>query len=143
MPLQNKISPDELTNIMNPGAAGVLTVNDRGEFLLMKRTPKAKVYPGHWSVPSGVSNANELESMEDCAKREFEEETTHVIPPKEPLFLIDRYFSDNRMFFLFYYKVKKRFFVKIDFEHTEVGWFTKDNLPSPISPEVLDAINRV
>lgn len=128
---------------MKPGAAGILVVNDRGEFLLMKRRPKANVYPGHWSVPSGVSEANQLESMETCARREFEEETTHVIPPTTQLLLIDRYFSDDRMFFLFIYKVKKRFFVKIDFEHTEVGWFTKDNLPEPITPEVLDAINRV
>lgn len=128
---------------MNPAAAGILVVNDRGEFLLMKRTPKANVYPSHWSVPSGVSEANQLESMEACARREFTEETTHIISPNDQLLLIDRYFSDNRMFFLFIHKVKKRFFVKIDFEHTEVGWFTKDNLPEPITPEVLDGINRV
>jgi hypothetical protein len=47
------------------------------------------------------------------------------------------------MYFLFLYKVKKRFFVKIDWEHEDVNWFTKDNLPEPISSQIYDAIQRV
>ena len=143
MSFKNVIPPEQLSNIIKPGAAGLLVMNDKQEFLLMKRTPKAKVYPAMWSVPSGVSNVNEFESMEDCARREFLEETTYQIPKTIQLYLVDRYFTDDRLFFLFICRVPKRFFVKIDFEHTEVGWFTKNNLPEPITPEVLDAINRV
>jgi 8-oxo-dGTP pyrophosphatase MutT (NUDIX family) len=81
--------------------------------------------------------------MEQCARREFFEETTYQIPPNEKLICIDRYFTDNRMYFLFIYKVKKRFFVKIDWEHEDFNWFTKDNLPKPISSQIYDAIQRI
>ncbi len=143
MPNINHISPEELSKIMKPGAAGVLTVNASGEFLLTKRTSKAHYLGGHWSVPSGEVDVNKLESMEDCARREFFEETTHQIPLDAKLTCIDRYFADDRMYFLFLYTVKKRFFVKIDWEHDDVNWFKKDSLPEPISSQIYDAINRI
>jgi 8-oxo-dGTP pyrophosphatase MutT (NUDIX family) len=143
MPNINHISPEELSKIMKPGAAGILTMTASGEFLLAKRTSKAHYLGGHWSVPSGEVDVNNLESMEDCARREFFEETTHQIPSDAKLTCIDRYFADDRMYFLFVYKVKKRFFVKIDWEHEDVNWFTKDNLPEPISPQIYDAIQRI
>lgn len=139
----NNISPEELSNIHKPGASGILTMTSNGEFLLTKRTSKAHYLGGYWSVPSGEVNVNELESMQDCARREFFEETTHKIPDNAKLNCIDRYFADNRMYFLFLYKVKTRFFVKIDWEHDDVNWFTKDNLPEPIAPQILDAIQRI
>lgn len=139
----NQISPEELSEIMKPGAAGVLVMTKGGEFLLTKRTHKAKYLPSHWSVPSGESNVHELESLEDCARREFFEETAHEIPKDAKLFCIDRYFADKRMYFLFLYRVDKKFVVKIDWEHEDLGWFTKDKLPEPIAPQIFDAISRV
>jgi 8-oxo-dGTP pyrophosphatase MutT (NUDIX family) len=139
----NNIEPEELSKIYKPGAAGVLTVNENGEFLLTKRNSKAAYLGGFWSVPSGEVEINNLESMEQCARREFFEETTHQIPENHKLICIDRYFTDDRMYFLFVYKVKKRFFVKIDWEHEDVNWFTKNNLPDPISPQIYDAIHRI
>ena len=139
----NHISPEQLSKIIKPGAAGVLTMTASGEFLLTKRNSKAHYLGGHWSVPSGEVDVNSLESMEECARREFFEETTHQIPHNEKLICIDRYFTDNRMYFLFIYKVKKRFFVKIDWEHEDFNWFTKDNLPKPISSQIYDAIQRI
>lgn len=143
MPNINYISPDQLSKIIKPGAAGILAMTASGEFLLTKRTSRAKYLGGHWSVPSGEVDVNNLESMEDCARREFFEETTHGIPLDAKLTCIDRYFADDRMYFLFLYKVKKRFFVKIDWEHEDVNWFTKDNLPQPISSQIYDAIQRI
>ena len=139
----NKFTENELKKLKRPAAAGILTMTQDGKFLLAKRTSKAYYLPGHWSVPSGESNVNEMESMESCARREFEEETTHKIPAESKLLLIDKWFTDNRMYFLFLYKVPKKFFVKIDWEHEEVNWFTKDNLPQPISPQIFDAIQRI
>jgi len=143
MPNINYISPDELSNIVKPGAAGILTMTTSGEFLLTKRNSKANYLGGHWSVPSGEVDVNRLESMEYCARREFFEETTHQIPADAKLTCIDRYFTDNRMYFLFLYRVKKRFFVKIDWEHEDVNWFTKEDLPQPISSQIFDAIHRI
>jgi len=139
----NHISPEELSNIINPGAAGVLVMTSGGEFLLTKRTIKARYLPEFWSVPSGEVNVNELESMRDCAIREFFEETSYQIPINAKLNCIDRYFTDNRMYFLFLYRVKERFPVKIDWEHEDANWFTKDNLPQPISSQIYDAIQRI
>jgi 8-oxo-dGTP pyrophosphatase MutT (NUDIX family) len=139
----NRLTVDELQKIIRPGAAGVLAMTVDGKFLLTKRTSKAHYLPGHWSVPSGEVNVNEMESMENCARREFFEETTHQIPKETKLALIDRWFTDGRMYFLFIYIVPKKFFVKIDWEHEDVNWFTKDNLPEPMSPQILDAISRI
>lgn len=137
------ITPEELSEIKKPAASGVLVMTDSGEFLLTKRTSKAHYLGGHWSVPSGESNANEFESLKDCARREFFEETTHEIPNDAKLVCLDRYYSDNRIYFLFLYRVKKRFFVKIDWEHEAFNWFTKDNLPEPMAPQILDAISKL
>lgn len=139
----NKFTPEELSAIQKPAASGVLTLTKNGEFLLTKRTRRAQYLPSHWSVPSGESNVNELESLENCARREFFEETQHTIPENINLFCIDRYYADNRMYFLFLYKAPSRFFVKIDWEHEEFNWFTKDKLPSPMAPQILDAISRI
>lgn len=139
----NHITPEQLSKIHKPAAAGLLVATPDNQFLLTRRTKRAKYLPGYWSVPSGESEVNLLESMEDCARREFKEETTHEVPKSEKLICIDRYYTDERMYFLFFWRVKKKFFVKIDWEHDEVGWFTKDNLPQPISAEILDAISRI
>jgi 8-oxo-dGTP pyrophosphatase MutT (NUDIX family) len=139
----NKITPEELSAIKKPAASGVLVMTHDGQFLLTKRNSKAHYLGGYWSVPSGESNVNELESLEDCARREFFEETTHEIPKSEKLLCLDRYYADNRLYFLFLYRTKKKFFVKIDWEHEDVNWFTKENLPSPIAPQILDAISKL
>ena len=143
MPNINHISPEQLSKIIKPGAAGILAMTASGEFLLTKRNSKAHYLGGHWSVPSGEVDVNNLESMEDCARREFFEETTHGIPFDTKLTCIDRYFADDRMYFLFLYRVKKRFFVKIDWEHEDFNWFSKDTLPHPISSQIYDAIQRI
>ena len=139
----NKITPEELSAIKKPAASGVLVMTHDGQFLLTKRNSKAHYLGGYWSVPSGESNVNELESLEDCARREFFEETTHEIPKSEKLLCLDRYYADNRLYFLFLYRTKKKFFVKIDWEREDVNWFTKENLPSPIAPQILDAISKL
>lgn len=137
------ITPEELSEIKKPAASGVLVMTDDKQFLLTKRTSKAKYLGGHWSVPSGESDVNALESLEDCARREFLEETTHKIPDNSKLICLDRYYADERLYFLFLYRVKKKFFVKIDWEHEDVNWFTKDNLPEPLAPQISDAISKL
>lgn len=139
----NHITPEELSQIKKPAAAGVLVINSQGEFLLTQRTDKAHYLPGFWSVPSGESNVNELESLEACARREFKEETTYEIPQNARLICIDRYYADERLYFLFLHRTKSRFFVKIDWEHQNVGWFTRESLPYPLAPQIIDGISKV
>jgi len=139
----NHITPDQLSSIRKPAAAGILVATPDNQFLLMRRNKKAHYLAGHWSVPSGESNVNQLESMEECARREFKEETGYEIPKDGKIYCIDRYYADERMYFLFFYRTSKKFFVKIDWEHDDVNWFTKDKLPQPMAPQILDAISRI
>jgi len=142
---RNTFDHDQISSITNPAAAGVLVFCETTqEFLLMKRHPRAKAYASTWAIPAGEIQVETLESVDNCARREFEEETTIAIPDSVQLWCIDRYLTeDNRVFFLFIWKVQKKFFVRLNSEHTEVGWFTHDSLPTPITSQVADAIHRV
>jgi len=139
----NHITPDELSDVYKPAAAGILVATSDDQFLLMRRHKRAQYLAGHWSVPSGESNVNELESMEDCARREFKEETGVELPKTAKLHCIDRYYADGRMYFLFFHRTKQKFFVQIDWEHDAFNWFKRDNLPEPMAPQILDAISRI
>lgn len=138
-----ELTPEELGQVKKPAAAGLLVVNKAKEFLLTRRSPLAHFLGGHWSVPSGESNVNELESLEDCARREFYEETKYNIPQDIKLLLMDRYYADNRLYYLFVCKVPSRFHIQLDFEHDMAAWFTQDRLPNPMAPQILDAISRM
>lgn len=139
----SNLLPEEIANVYKPAAAGILVCTPNKQFLLVKRSDKASVLPMCWSVPSGESRVNELESVEACAKRRFKDEMGYTIPDEERLLLFDRYYFDNRIYFLFVFKVSRKMFVTIDESHTDLKWVTKDTLPEEISPQILDAINRI
>ena len=40
-------------------------------------------------------------------------------------------------------KANKKMFIKIDEEHDSFGWFSNENLPTPITSQILDAITRI
>jgi len=141
--MKNTFTSEQLSEIKKPAAAGLLVVTKNNDLLLTRRSKGAHYLGGHWSVPSGESNVNEMESLESCARREFLEETKYTIPTNTKLFLVDKYFADNRLYFLFMCNVKEKFRIEIDFEHDEYGWFKKENLPEPIAPQILDAISRL
>jgi len=119
-------------------AAGVLTVTKDKKFLLARRHSSAYFLGGYWSVPSGEMNPGE--TSEECAKREFFEETGHYIPDETELIFIEKYFADDRWYYLFAYVCDEEFEVQIDFEHDDYGWFDEDSLPEPIAPQITDAI---
>lgn len=140
----SNLTPEEISGVYKPAAAGVLVCTPDQQFLLVKRSEKTKVLPEYWSIPSGVSKVNELESLETCAKRVFQEKMGFQIPDDTRLLLLNRYYYDNRIYFLFVYNVPKKMFVTIDESHTDLQWFTKDNLPEgDISPQILEAINQL
>lgn len=138
-----ELTPEELNQVNKPAAAGLLVVTKNKEFLLTRRRSDAKFFGGYWSVPSGESNVSEFESLEGCARREFYEETRYTIPDDIRLLLMDRYYTDNRIYYLFVCIVPERFHIRLDFEHDIGGWFTSDRLPNPMSPQILDAISRM
>lgn len=38
---------------------------------------------------------------------------------------------------------KSEFIPKLDHENVDWGWFTKDELPSPLFPKLIDKINKI
>ena len=122
----------EIDKIKN---ACILLRNARGYILCVQ------LNNGKWTIPGGKINKGEKKWH--AAVREFKEETCHDIPKDAKLYCIDRYYADERMYYLFFYRTKQKFFVKIDWEHEEVGWFKKENLPQPMAPQILDAISRM
>jgi len=136
----NKILKDKKKH---PPASGILVATDNGEFLLCKRHKEAQYLAQYWSVPSGTMDDSDLGSIENCARREFFEETTHMIPQEDVLFFVDKYENEDKTYFLFTYKVPRKFNIRIDFEHDDWGWFSKDNLPMKIAPQILDALSKL
>lgn len=140
----NTFTPEQLHTITSPAAAGVVVYcTDTDEVLLTKRSEKKKALPGFWSVPGGESEVNSFESMEACARREFEEETGHVIPLATKLVCMDRYHSTDRLYFVFVYRTKNKFFIKLNDEHSEAKWFKRTSIPEPISDAITDVISKL
>lgn len=138
------LTNEEMGNVKNPASAGILVVTPDKQFLLAKRSKTEKILPDVWSIPAGISRVNELESLEACAKRKFKEEVGYQISTETRLPLLDRYYFNEGIFFLFVFKVPQKLFLTIDNkQHSEIGWFTKESLPEPISLQVLDAISRI
>jgi 8-oxo-dGTP pyrophosphatase MutT (NUDIX family) len=141
---RNIITPEMLSTLHNPMASGVLIYNrPTNEYLLLKRRESATVYGGHWAIPAGTADVNHFESAEECARRETLEEIGYEIPDNAQLKLLDRYVSNGLVFFVFLHTIDKKFFLRLCKEHTEGKWFSPSNLPSNVTPEVLDSISRI
>ena len=94
---------------------------------------------GIWNVPKGHIQIGETPL--EGSVREFTEETQIVlngIPELE-----NTYDKDNGgTFYLYVLKGEKRFVPHIDHEHTDWGYFDKDNLPKPIDDWVQEIIKN-
>ena len=95
---------------------------------------------GIWNVPKGHIQIGE-EPLAGSV-REFTEETQlslNGIPELE-----NTYDKDNGgTFYLYVLKGEKRFVPHIDHEHTDWGYFDKDNLPKPIDDWVKETIEKL
>lgn len=123
--------------------SGIIVKNDN-KVLLCKRAPD-KSLPNTWSIPSG--HIEDGESPGQAAIREFFEETNIEIPTDiELVGFLNKYKKDGEtkkgMMYVFFKETKEP--VKPDlegasdgYEHTECGFFTKENLPDQKGNEDL------
>ena len=94
---------------------------------------------GKWNVPKGHMMIDE-EPLEG-AIREFKEETQIVLNGIPEL--ANTYKKDNGgTFYLYLLKGTKKFIPRINHEHTDWGYFDKDNLPKPIDDWVKETIEK-
>lgn len=139
----NKLNPKIVHEITSPPACGLIVKSKDGFVLLTRRSDSMKTLPGSWSVPSGEVDVNSLESLDDCARREFTEETGYQFPPQQKIILLEKYLCYDRVYYLFFTKVDKRFRIQLDWEHEEYNWFHPSKLPTPMSDELLHAISKI
>lgn len=118
-----------------PLAAGIVFVAPDGEVLLLRRSGSEKNYGGYWGLPGG--KAEEGETAQDAARREFQEECGLDIDLEANLRVMDRVATPNGMLFTtFAQPVEDKFIPALDSEHTGYCWASLDMLPRPLHPSV-------
>ena len=123
------------------GAAGVV-IRYEDEFLLMKRSLEVDNYPNIWSIPGGGVEDNEIPYQ--AAIRELFEETqidSSELEFEDYLGTIDR--KSKEAFHIFLWSSKSKLTPILDFEHTEYGWFKLNNLPKPMTPEMIKKLYEI
>ena len=106
--------------------AGIL-IKCNNEYMLCQRSS------GKWSIPKG--HIQKGEQPLEGALRELEEETAIQLEGKPKLISTSKT-RKGGTFYMFGISVSEKLTPILDHEHTEYGYFTKDNLPTPLDKEL-------
>ena len=123
---------EELAKVVNSQAAGVAVVHG-SSILLAKRIEtcpffkKPITFGGYWSIFSGAMDENESPSI--CACRELKEETQIDLSISEIEFICS-YKNPHSLLHLYCHRSKELLVPKLNFEHTQFGWFDLNTLDS-------------
>jgi ADP-ribose pyrophosphatase YjhB (NUDIX family) len=129
--------------------SGVI-VKYKNKVLLCKRNNEGSL-PGEWSIPGGKLEDNETPI--DGAVREFHEETNlNVVSPLNLCGMIRRYTRDGEnvkgLMYTFLMDVDKEMLPDLENaydgeEHTECGYFSYEELPTPIGDQLKSLIKEI
>jgi 8-oxo-dGTP diphosphatase len=117
-------------------SAGAMVFNDAGELFLSKRSQNCKNERGHWEVPGGGVELGE--TLEAAVKREMLEEYGTEIeiieqfPAADHLIPADGQHWVATTFLARFKKGQKPKIMEPD-KCDEIGWFSLDHLPKPLS----------
>jgi ADP-ribose pyrophosphatase YjhB (NUDIX family) len=121
--------------------AGII-VRCNNKVLLCKRNSESSL-PGQWSCPAG--SVEKDEDIELAAKREFFEETNFTIDGElQHAAIIKRYNRDGTVLkgqmHCFIYDSEEEIYPDLENakdgdEHTECGYFSKEDLPEPMTEQ--------
>ena len=125
--------------------AGVL-LKYKNQCLLCKRSKSADSLPGVWSIPGG--HMEKSESPLNCAMRELQEETGFVILGNFELITKFKLPDNSGSFYVYTYEMKRKITPNLNnvqdgFEHELCKWFSKNNLPDNVEPQLFSLINRL
>ncbi len=117
-------------------AVGALIFNKKGEIFLTKRSQNAKNERGHWEAPGGGVEFGE--KLTDAVKREIKEEYGVDIILIEQFPAHDHFIPKEKQHWVptsFLSKIKKGQKPKImePDKCDEIGWFSLNKLPRPLS----------
>ena len=101
-------------------SAAIVILNKKKQILLLKRRPEAHWMPNKWGLPGGIIEPEE--HCADAALRETLEETSLKVTDLR-LLSIDENVA-------VYYSSSYEGEVKIDYEHTDWAWVSREKLTS-------------
>lgn len=121
-----------------PDAAGILLVEPEGRCLLLLRSDD-----GTWALPGGhVEEGDETPLL--AALRELGEETGYEGDVEVERATLDaRRARSGFVYWTFGGHVTERFSPLLNAEHTDFGWFSTSDLPSPLHPGVKRLFERL
>lgn len=117
-------------------AVGALLINEKGEIFLSKRSQKCKNERGCWEIPGGGVEFGEI--LADAIRREMKEEYGIEIDILKQFPAADHILPNEHQHWVpttFLAKIKSGQTPKIMEQDKcdEIGWFSLDHLPSPLS----------
>ena len=123
--------------------AGILLVNpETKEMLLLFRNDFEE--EDTWCIPGGGVDIGE--EAYDAAIREVYEEALinsekYQMKGREPIY--SNKVSDDFTFHTFLAEVPENIEPQLNFEHSDWGWYTLDNLPQPMHPGVTKMFDEI
>ena len=124
----------------NPAFGGVM-IKCKNKVLLCKRREDMPntALPDYWSVPCGY--VEDDEEIKAAAIRETHEETKIELDPTTVKFL-SAYpaHGEHGVFYDYLCEIDEEIEPVIDEEHSAWGYFTKDEIPTPITDEMRNDI---
>ena len=120
---------------------GGIAIVSEGEVMMVRRAENAGKYPNYWAVAMG--GVEEGETFREGAVRELKEETMLDFNPKSLVYLgTIKDGKYKRLVKLYKADMDGKPKPTLDHEHTDWGYFDKDNLPKPIDDWVKEAIEN-
>lgn len=111
-------------------AAGcLLFITENKKFLLIQRSDFVPV-PLHWCLPGG--GVDENEDPQSAAKRELYEEVGYELTQPMHLLYTNETHVPRFKFYTYVAFVDKPFKPSLNWESTNYGWHTIDDLPTPL-----------
>jgi 8-oxo-dGTP diphosphatase len=114
-----------------------LVRNEKGEFLLLRRSENSHTNPGKWDLPGGKVNPDE--TLKEAVVREVEEETGISIYPGEIAGEVNFELPEKRVIAIVFnggYVISE---VKLSYEHIEYAWISLERI---LGMETLPAYFR-
>lgn len=115
-------------NLKKPYIISVYAIlrNEKGEFLLLRRSENSHTNPGKWDLPGGKLSRGEV--LEDAIVREVWEETGISVVPGEVAGNVTFELPEKKVIAIVYdcgYIIAD---VKLSYEHIEYSWVSFDSI---------------
>lgn len=143
MDIKTKLRQALLEQAKPKVAAGVLIRCIRtNRVLLLQRNENGGRYHGVWSLMSG--GIEEGESVIDGLKREVTEEMS-INPNLIDYVYIGEEWTPQKTMTFHYYEgfTMSEFIPTLDHENMDYGWFSEDDLPTPLYPKLDSKLQKI